>query len=189
MSSQQHEQGSYFQFLPQQRVSEAKDQGGCQLPSQPQPHGAHPPHPEPRPTYLEGARVPRSPSSRSGAGARKGHAWLPHYSSLLAPGPSERSCCLRQGAAAWPRWGEARRQGRAGPGKTSSQDQEWGDTALLGGPFPRSKPAAPEGDQGGKDKKRQHRASDSHSGFAATFTISREQEADSKKGKDSPAPL
>lgn len=52
-----------------------------------------------------------------------------------------------------------------------------------------SEPAALE-DQGGKDREWQRRASDLHSGFAATFAISREQEADSKrKGEDLPASL
>lgn len=36
MSSQEHQQSSYFQFFPQQGVGKAKNQGRCLLPSQPQ---------------------------------------------------------------------------------------------------------------------------------------------------------
>lgn len=132
----------------------------------------------------------RSPSSTSGAGTWRGRAWLPRLSSLLGPGPSEKSCCLRQGAAAQPRRGEARWRGRAGPSKTTSRGQEQGDAALLGGAFPQPKPAALEGDRGGKDGEWQRRASGSHSGFAAAFAISRAPKTGSKKkGEDSPAPL
>lgn len=84
-------------------------------------------------------------------------------SCLIASKPLGRSHCLQQDAAAQKKWGEARRQGKAGPSKTSSQDQEQGH-AVLGGLFLWSKLAALE-DQGGKAGNGSGRASNLHSGF------------------------
>lgn len=65
---------------------------------------------------------------------------------LTASKPLERSHCFQQDAAAWMKWGEARRQGKAEPSKTSSQKQEH----TVQGRLAWSKPAALE-DQGEKD--------------------------------------
>lgn len=187
MSSQDREQGSYFQFLPQQRASKAEDQGRRLLPTQPQlpkidagPESS-PSAPQAQ-THIpggdEGGAQPQLQQQGRGVERLSMAALLaqparPQPLGKVLPPPA--GCCSPAG------WGEARSQGSAGPGKTSHQGQERGDAALLGGLFPGSKLAAPEGDQGGKDGEWHCRASGSHSGFATTFAISRQQEADSKK--------
>lgn len=82
---------------------------------------AHPLHPKPRPTYLGGTRVARSPSSSSRAGAWRGWAWLPSSPSLLAPSPLERSCRLQQGAAAQPDGERQEVKAALGPAKPATR--------------------------------------------------------------------
>lgn len=181
------EQGRDFQSLGQQWVSKATlGLGRMELPSQPRPHRAPLQTQSPDPHTWGGRGQHAAPAPGVGMGCQEAIHGSPCLTALKL---SERSHCLRQDAAAWMNSGKARRQGKAGPSKTSSQDQEQGHAVLLEGFFLWSKLAALE-DQGGKDWEWQCRASDSHSGFAATFAISREQKADSKrKGEDLPATL
>lgn len=147
------QQGRDSQFLQHQWVSITS--GRMELPSQPQPHGAPLQTQSPvQPTWGERGQH-AAPAPGVGTGCQEAIHGSP---CLIAPKPLGRSHCLQQDAAARKKWGEARRQCKAGPSKTSSQDQEHGH-AVLGGLFLWSKLAALE-DQGGKDWEWQRRASD-----------------------------
>lgn len=125
-------EGERFPILMTEVGEQSQGSGRMQLPSQPQPHGAPLQARSPDPPTWGGQGQHAAPAPGAGMGRQEAIHGSPR---LTAPKPLERSCCLRQGAAAQTRWGEARRQGKAGPSKTSSQDQEQGDSVLLGGLF------------------------------------------------------
>lgn len=133
-----------FQFLQQQWMSKAKAQGGWSCPASPSPTGL-PSKPSTDPHTWGGRGQHAAPAPRVGMGCQEAIHGSP---CLTAPKLSERSRCLWQDAAAWMNSGKARRQGKAGPSKTSSQNQEQGHAVLLGGFFLWSQPAALEDQRG-----------------------------------------